>query len=146
MSDHLDTVRIAEHAFAKIAARFPSLRMVRDEAAPVEISITIPVQPGLKHEIWLCLQNGDELHFGVGGFWLESFPCTDPSTVRHYLDAVIGFISGDHRVLEHYRGSTCVFARLQAPCSTGWTTIGTRMIGFGLLIPWRRSVRELRNI
>jgi predicted N-acyltransferase len=54
-----------------IASRFPNLRMAEDQGKPVEISITLPVQPGLKQKVWLCLQNKDELHFQVGHFWLE---------------------------------------------------------------------------
>jgi hypothetical protein len=52
-----DTKAIARGIFAEIANRFPSFNMVENPDDPVEISITMPVQPGLFHEVWLCLQN-----------------------------------------------------------------------------------------
>jgi hypothetical protein len=58
-----DTEAIARNVFAEIAKRFPSLQMVEAHDDPVEISITMPVQPGLSHKVWLCLQNRDELGF-----------------------------------------------------------------------------------
>ena len=94
--------------------------MVEEPNAPVELSIRLLVQPGLRHEVWLALQNKDELHFSVGHFWLEWFPCTQPSRASEYVAAVIGFLSGHYRVLEHYRGKRCEKAELQAPRNAGW--------------------------
>ena len=62
---------VARQAIAEIAARFPSLQMIEEPEAPVELSILIPVQPGLNHKVWLALQNNDGLHLSVGHFWLE---------------------------------------------------------------------------
>src|SRR5258708_39119242 len=99
-----DTEAIARYVFAEIAKRFPSLQMIENHEDPVEISITMPVQPGLSHNIWLCLQNYDELGFKVGRhFYIEFFPCTKPDRVEKYLDAVTGFLSGKYRILEHHR-------------------------------------------
>jgi hypothetical protein len=106
--DSRDTEIIARDVFAEIAKRFPSLQMVENHDDPVEISITMPVQPGLSHKVWLCLQNYDELGIKAGDhFYIEFFPCTKPDRVEKYLDAVTGFLSGEYRVLEHYRGATC---------------------------------------
>lgn len=96
-----DTLQIAREAFAAIGARFPWMKMTEDEEVLVELSVTIPVQPGIKQEVWLCLQNHDELHFSVGHFRLEWFPCTDPKRVSDYVEAVRGFIAGESRILEH---------------------------------------------
>jgi hypothetical protein len=140
----VDTEAIARTAFAEIAARFPRLTMVENHGEPVEISITIPVQPGLSHKVWLCLQNQDELHFQVGNFWLEWFPCTKPDRVERYLDAVSGFLSGRYRVLEHYRGTKCYKAQLQSPEDETWCTIGTwRTIWISL--SWKKTLKEIRN-
>lgn len=135
---------IARKAIAEIASRFPSLQMIEEPEAPVELSIHIPVQPGLNHKVWLALQNNDELHFSVSHFWLEWFPCTKSSRVAEYVAAVIGFLSGECRVLEHYRGKRCVKAELQAPSNDGWKTIGTwsNLLSF---LPLRRSLREVSN-
>ncbi len=137
-------MQIARRAVAEIAARFPNLSMVENPKDPVELSITLPIQPGLKQKVWLCLQNNDELHFSVGNFWLEWFPCTDPSRVSAYVDAVCGYLSGEYRVLEHYRGKRCVKAELQCPVAASWRTIGT-WSRLWLPIPWGKSFNEVRN-
>jgi hypothetical protein len=140
----MDPLQIAHQAIADIAARFPTLRMVENPEDPVELSITLPIQPGLKQKVWLCLQNIDELHFSVGNFWLEWFPCTNPDRVREYVEAVCGYLSGEYRVLEHYRGKRCVKAELQAPAAADWKTIGT-WSRLSLPIPWEKSFNEVRN-
>lgn len=78
----IDTEAIARAAFGQIQLRFPALRMVEEQNPHVEISITLPIQPGLEQQVWLCLQNNDELHFSVGHFWCEWFPCTMPEKVE----------------------------------------------------------------
>jgi hypothetical protein len=143
MADH-DTETIARRAFADIAAQFPQLRMVEDEGVPVEISITLPAQPGLKQKVWLALQNNDELHFSVGNFWLGWFPCTEPKSVKSYIDSVAGFLSGKYRILEHYRGTKCVKAELQKHDAVGWNTIGTWSI-LWFPLPWKKEFKEVRN-
>ncbi|GGE48783.1 hypothetical protein GCM10007421_23820 [Halopseudomonas oceani] len=140
----LDSLPIARKALAEIEARFPWLKLLEDRDAPVELSVTIPVQPGIKQEIWLCLQNYDELHFSVGHFCLGWFPCTDPERVSEYVDAVCGFIGGESRVIEQYRGDRCVKARLQAPDQGKWKTIGT-WTRLSLPFPWRVTWNEVRN-
>lgn len=143
--DRRDTEAIARGAFAEIAKRFPSLQMVENHDDPVEISITIPAQPGLSCKIWLCLQNGDELGFSVGHFYCEWFPCTKPDRVGKYLAAVAGFLSGNYRILEHYSGKRCYKAKLQRPEGDSWRTIATRFFGFGIGGFSKRTVKELRN-
>lgn len=65
------TEAIARVAFADVSARFPHLKTIENLDDPVEISLRLPQQPGLKYPVWLALQNEDELHFSVGHFWLE---------------------------------------------------------------------------
>jgi len=139
-----DTLRIAEQAFEEIAARFPHLHMVRDEEAEVELIIRLPVQPGLRQQVSLYLANNDELNMVVDHFWLEWFPCTDPTKVKAYIEAVSGYLSGRYRILEHYRGKKCVKAELQAPSATGWETISTSST-IRLPIPWKKTFKEVRN-
>lgn len=121
----MDTLQIAREAIAEISARFPSLKMVEDLDAPVELSITLPAQPGLKQKVWLALQNNDELHFSVSHLWLSWYPCTDSTCLRAYIEAVCQYLAGESRVLEHYRGKMCIKAELQVPSEAGWQTIGT---------------------
>lgn len=140
----MDTLHIARQAVAEIAARFPTLSMVEHPEDPVELSITLPIQPGLKQKVWLGLQNNDELHFSVGHFGLEWFPCTNPDRVRAYIAAVSGYLSGEYRVLEHYRGNRCVKAELQVPAAADWETIGITS-HLSVPIPWGKSFNEVRN-
>ena len=140
----VDTLEIAKRAFERIREAFPSLEVVEDTSAPVELSLDIPVQSGMKHRVNMNLQNADELHFSVGAFWLEWFPCTDPARVDLYVEAVTGFISGRLRVLEHYRGKRCIKAELQEPANEGWNTIGTWST-LSLPIPWRTERRVISN-
>ena len=119
--------------------------MVANLDDPVELSVTIPLQPGIRQELWLALQNHDELSFRVGSFQAEWFPCTDRSTVDQYVEAVSGFLSGTLRILEHYRGSNCVKAELQRPCpDEGWQTEATWST-----LAWpsltRKTYRVVRN-
>lgn len=119
------TLEIAENAFAEIAGRFPSLIQHRRPDDPVEISIEIPEQPGLKHRVWLALQNGDELTLGIGAvFQTEWFPCTKPEKVDRYIAAVTGFLSGEFRVVAFLRDGRCVKARLEQPTGHAWRTVG----------------------
>ena len=104
----------------------------------------MPAQEGLKYPVWLGLQNRDELHFRVGHFWLEWFPCTNPKKLNAYVDAVCGFLSGQYRVLEYVRDGQCYKARLQAPRPEGWVTLGgwTRL---HLPVLWGREQRVISN-
>jgi hypothetical protein len=138
------TEAIARSVFAELSKRFPSLEMVENHGEPVEISITMPVQFGLSHKVWLCLQNGDELGFKVGHFYCEWFPCTKSDRVEKYLDAVTGFLSGEYRILEHYRGTTCYRAKLQKPEGDRWRTIAT-WATIWISLSFRKTVKELRN-
>ena len=143
--DKCDREAIARGVFAEIAKRFPSLKMIENHDDPVEISITMPVQPGLSHEVWLCLQNRDELGFSAGHFYIEFFPCTKADRVEKYLDAVTGFLSGKYRIVEHYRRSRCYKAKLQKPEGNHWRTIamwGTIWIP----LSFKKAVKELRNV
>src|SRR6266571_9323224 len=139
-----DILRIAKQAFEEIAARFPHLHTVRDEEAEVELIIRLPVQPGLRQQVSLYLANNDELNMVVDHFWLEWFPCTDPTKVEAYIEAVSGYLSGRYRILEHYRGKKCVKAELQAPSATGWETISTSST-IRIPIPWKKTFKEVRN-
>ncbi len=139
-----DTMQIASAAFSKIAEKFSHLKITEDKNVPVEISLTIPEQTGLKHKVWLCLQNNDELHFSVGHFWLEWFPCTKPEKVESYIDAVTGFLAGNYRIVEHYRGKRCVKAELQKPEGNDWQTIGTWGT-LSLPFPRKKTYQEIRN-
>lgn len=140
----VDTEAIARDVFAEIAKRFPYLKMVENHGEPVEISITMPVQHGLSHEVWLCLQNHDELGFRVGRFYCEWFPCTKPEKAEKYLDVVTGFLSGKYRILEHYRGKTYYRAELQKSQGDRWCTVAN-WATIWIPLSFKKSTKELRN-
>jgi hypothetical protein len=141
----MDTLPIAKDAIAQIQRRFPSLRIVEEQGVPVELSFSIPVQAGVKHKVWLALQNNDELSFGVGSFQVEWFPCTDPARVKEFVEAVVGYLSGNYRIMEHRWGAKCVKAQLQAPEGATWKTLGT-WSNLWALMPGRKTTSELRNV
>lgn len=125
-------LEVARSVFSDIRSRFPDLKMIDDthevavaSGGRVSLSMTVPVQPGNRYVVNLNLQNADELHFSVMNFWCEWFPCTDPACANAYAEAVIGFLSGDNRLVEHHVGITCVKSQLQALGDGDWKTIAT---------------------
>ena len=140
----IDSLEIAKGAITKIREAFPMMEVVVDTTAPVELSVNIPIQTGVKHRINLNLQNNDELHFSVGSFWLECFPCSEPAKVEAFVSAVKGFLSGRLRVLEHYRGARCVKAELQEPVKDDWETICV-WSKLHVPLPWKTEQRVVSN-
>jgi len=116
---------IARSTFTAISAEFPGLAHRECGDYPGEIAVLYPEQNGLKHEVRLSLGGEDELQFSVGNFFLGWFPCTAQDRVDSYTQAVCGFLRGEYRVVEYWRGSSCIKAKLQRPSSSDWETIGT---------------------
>ncbi|OPY88314.1 MAG: hypothetical protein A4E71_00525 [Smithella sp. PtaU1.Bin162] len=142
-----DTLKIAQDVFARIQKEFPHLSMRIHNDQPVELSMDIPKQEGLNFDIYLNLQNNDELHLMAGNFfWLEWFPCTKGEKVEEYLAAVLGLISGKYRICEHYRGKKAVRAELQVQGKDGkWKTIGA-WSKLSLPFPCRKHYQILQNV
>jgi hypothetical protein len=130
--------------FREVQRSFPHLRMLLELDHPhVDISMDIPEQEGLRFTVNLNLQ-GDELHMSAGGFWLEWFPCTDESVVRHFLEAVRGILSGRFRILQYSRWGRVIGAELQQPRDGDWETIGISSHSF-LPFRWLSTPGVLRN-
>ena len=122
----MNELEIAKKVFQEIQDEFPGIRMEFDENDKnVDIKVDIPVQKGVSQAIYLNYQSNDELHFLVGNFWCEWFPCTNPDKVIEYKNAVIGYINGQYRILEHYKGKKPFKAELQSPNNGNWSTIAT---------------------
>lgn len=144
---------VAQRVFANIQRRFPHLLMLDKTAEDakasddlVSLSMTIPVQDGLRYKINLNLQNIDELHFLVANFWCEWFPCTDPARAREYEEAVCGFLSGECRIVEYYLLGKYARSELQKRDENGWIGIASHMNKRGLLlslIPWGRNPQNV---
>jgi hypothetical protein len=130
--------------FERIRDEFPALTTKLDfHPEHVDLAMDMSVQPGLPFDVSLNLQN-DELHLHAGALWIEWFPCTNPSRVEQYVEAVSGLLSGRFRILEHWRGRRPVKAQLQRPYQASWKTIATWSVL--LSIPWpRKTFKVVQN-
>jgi hypothetical protein len=137
---------IAFSTFERIRAAFPALAMKLDlYPKHVDLAMDIPAQPGLSFDVHLNLQNLDELCVEASAFWFEWFPCTKPKRVEEYFEAVSGLLSGQFRILEHWRGKQLAKAQLQRPSDGGWKTIATRFML--LCIPWpQKTFKVVQNL
>jgi hypothetical protein len=76
---------------------------------------------------------------------VEWFPCTEPENVGRYFDAVSGLLSGEFRILEHWRGSRPVKAQLQRPISGGWESV-TTWRDVSAIVPWpKKTFKVVQN-
>lgn len=111
--------------FTTIQERYPQLKMeLHLEHRYVEIALDIPAQEGISLPLFLHLQY-DELSLCAGACQLEWFPCTNAEVAGLYESAVRAILDGKWRVVESYRGGTCVSSVLESPQGTGWQREGT---------------------
>lgn len=138
---------IALAAFERIRAAFPVLTMNLDlRPAFVDLAMEIPAQPGLRFKVDLNLQNRDELHLAVSRLWVEWFPCTNQRKVEEYFEAASGLLSGDFRILEHWRGRRIVLAQLQRPVRGNWKTVAYTA-NPTIFFPWpRKTLKVVQNV
>jgi hypothetical protein len=139
-------LEIALSTFEKLRKQFPSLSMNLDlHHAHLDAAMDIPAQPGLSFKVHLDLQNLDELHLVASAFWCEWFPCTNPKKVDRFVEAVSGLLSGEFRILEHWRGRRWVKAQLQRPNGSDWKTIATSS-NLSAIVPWpRKALKVVQN-
>ena len=122
----MSTIGIARETFERIKAANPNLNMEIEESPQyVELAMNIRKQAGLDFDVYLNLQNGDELHLQFETFWGEWFPCTEPAQVSKYEAAVNGVLSGAYRAKVINRRGSPVKALLQAPSVHEWSTVFT---------------------
>ena len=133
--------------FERIRATFPSLVMNLDlHPDHMDLAMDIPAQAGLSFNVDLNLQNRDELHLVASGLWVEWFPCTNPKKVEEYFESVCGVLSGQFRILEHWRGKRAVKSELQRPTDSQWKTVAT-WLTLSALIPWpRKTFKIVQNV
>jgi hypothetical protein len=108
----------AEALFRDIAGKF-GLSIDLEEDEYVELSMLLPVQDGLQHQIWLCLQDQDEVWFVVDSFFTySSFPFAEEEWVEQsFRTNLEGFLSGRFRIREGW-----FWTYLEAPGPDGWVT------------------------
>ncbi len=136
---------IALSTFEKIRAAFPALTMNLDlHPKNVDLEMEIPAQAELLFRVNLNLQ-GDELHLSASRFWVEWFPCTKPEKVDRYFEAVSGLLSGEFRILEHWRGRRPVKAQLQRPIRGAWESLAT-WGDVSAIVPWpKKTFKVVQN-
>lgn len=144
MKNHVDKDEMIR-LFQGISDSFPALKTKIELTHPqVDLIMDILYQPGLKFDMSINLQ-GDELHLNAGHFWLEWFPCYESDIAKAFVEAVQGLLSGQYRIIEHYRGKRAVKAELQRPKEGSWETIGTwSRLHFPFL--GRHTTQVLQNI
>ncbi len=142
MYNNLETT---QRIFTKIQNEFPLLHMTVHKTAFTKLSMHIPAQEGLKFDVHLNLKNTDELQLSAGIFSCEWYPCTQQKKVDQFLDAVNGILSGEYRILEHYRWKFAVKAQLQIFDNDGWKTVATWGT-FHFPWPWKKEYHILQNL
>jgi len=116
-----------------VRAAFPGVEItVQDDHPEVDLNIDIPRQVGRPFDMNLNLQD-DELHLSVGGFWRSEHPCDRPDVLQWFREAVVGLLSGSHRIVNHYRGRRLVAGDLERLDAGEWKTVaeGYRRLWFG---------------
>lgn len=126
----------AERLFRKVAEEL-NLHIDKRENDPVELSMDIPQQEGLKYGVWLCLQNRDELWFCVEDFFTCSmFPYLEVKDTFELL--LKNTLSGEYRIAAYCMGrkSRPLGSELQRPSGAGWETVRwySRSLGIDRII------------
>jgi hypothetical protein len=120
-----DFSKDAEDLFRGIAKEF-CLKIEKRNDDPVELSMDLPKQVGLNYDLWLCLQNSDELWFCVGDlFTCSMFPYSEVKD--KFSDNLRATLSGDYRILIFRREqrSKPAISVLQKESDNGWETVFT---------------------
>jgi hypothetical protein len=135
--DQSENITTAENSFKKIKDLFPNLAMTIDSNDKrVMISMIIPKQPGLDFEIYLNLQNKDELHICTDDIWCQFFPINSQDVLDSFNDAVQGLIEGRYRILQLCKRNKVFKSALQKPSSNSWITIYNHF--HKIILPWTR--------
>jgi hypothetical protein len=136
-----NNIELATKTFEKIQNLFPKLTMTIDRNPEhVELSMDILKQQGLDFDIYLNLQNEDELHISTKDIWCEWFPLTH-EVIEEYVDAVKGLITGEYRILKFSKAGTDYKSLLQKPINNEWKTVFRDITKFSF--PWTRLERKI---
>lgn len=114
----MGTRDIANKVFKEIQDDFPNLSM----ESSVDLELMIPIQEGNKYQIIIML-TFDEMCFGVSSGLFCWYPITQTEMVVDFKEAIIGFMRGENRILEHFKGTWPHKALLQKPKDDGWATV-----------------------
>ena len=146
MPDHCEE---AESLFRNVADEL-GLKIEKKAGDPVELSMVIPKQEGLKFDVWLGLQNDDELWFCVGdAFTCSLFPFSkEKDKFTRYLKSTL---SGKWRIVTYTRPGkqAPLMSELQEPTPRGreaiyvygrrWGSVGSLPVLGALLKHWLKA-------
>ena len=126
--------------FAGVAQRH-NLNFEFEENDPVDVSCVYPAQQGLSFELWMNLQNGDEIWFGGDDWSFSRFPADDPQNWDCIAKTLDGIITANARVIRYTalgRGSP-FWTSTQLLDDGIWQTVSTRV---GIPIPpiWKSDI------
>lgn len=120
----MSNIDIARKVFERIKDGNPHLKMeIENNTEHLELAMHIEKQRGLDFDVYLSLQNNDELHLQFQPFWGEWYPCTESKCVSEYESVVNGVLSGDFRAKVINRRGEHVKVILQAPSENEWFTV-----------------------
>jgi len=110
-----------------------------EKKAPVELLWEFPVQSKLTLPIILCLQNTDELSFGVEDFWSYFFPF--PKVANEFTRAIDAWVEGRARIIRNQRVINLLSSSvLETTNGTSWTAVYTHIGG-----KWIRPEKTIQN-
>ena len=96
----LDYTAEAEAMYRRIASDL-GLEITKESGAPVELSMIFPKQRNLRTEVWVCLQNRDELWFVFDGYTCTMFPFEDIKD--EFENCLRKALAGEYRIRKFVR-------------------------------------------
>ena len=106
----------------------------------VELSMDILKQSGLDFDIYLNLQNHDELHISTKDIWCEWFPISN-EVIEQYINAVKGLITGEYRIMKFTKSGAVYKSLLQRPTEDKPITVFHHTKRFNF--PWTKLTTQI---
>ncbi len=134
----------ARHLFVALAEAH-HLELEWNEKAPVELAAWVRRQPGLDWNLWLNLQNNDEIGIQHQFFYVEWFPADEPEPEQRFVETVDGLLSGAVRLRCSFRRGKSLpyLVDFQRETAGKWATFYSYARGLSLGRPALVSI--LRN-
>ena len=116
-------IELARRSFVALAEAY-HLKLEWDVNEQVELGAWLRRQPGLDWDLWLNLQNGDEIGIQHDFFYVEWFPADDPVAQSAFTATVEGLFSGAVRLKCSFGqdSSRPYRVEFQREAGDGWST------------------------
>ena len=135
-----DFETIADEALLVIKQSFPWLNIEEYENPNVTIAWDIPTQKGLDFDIHLYLDS-DILNIYASNMCCEFFPISSQKVVTFFIEAVIGLINGNYRIVNYLRNDLTYKSVLQRLQNSDWKTVSIHRSFFTL--PWNKFREQI---